>query len=434
MDHCTVAFNTNAGYGGGVANGGVFYSQNSIFAGNSTEDFAGVLTSQGYNLIENTNGCTITNSETGDIYGVDPLLGPLQDNGGPTWTCALLPGSRCIDQGTSGGLSTDQRAVPRPYVVPGIPEPPGGDGSDIGAFEWTPPPSAFQISLNGSPTASVPCALTITVVDQYQKTSTLVAGDHNFTFGGLAVADDGTYPTITDKYGNPVNLGSLTTITFTNGVNSAGGSLVAYKAQTATLTGSDAASGLTTSGPGGFGASLTIANVAPLGGTHFLVTTVGTPLLVSVSTLANLDYDANHDLLTITAVSPISTNGPANNVSLAGGTITYTPAAGFVGADQFTYTISDGYGGTATSTANVTVRLAHATSTFNYISPPDGNGNVNLRGYGIPGRAYDVQRSTDLLTWTTISGPTGINALGNALLLYTDNPGSGMAFYRFAVH
>jgi len=59
MDHCTVAFNTNGGSSSGVENRGVFYSQNSIFAGNGTNDFSGVLTSQGYNLIQDTNGCTI---------------------------------------------------------------------------------------------------------------------------------------------------------------------------------------------------------------------------------------------------------------------------------------------------------------------------------------------------------------------------------------
>jgi len=161
---------------------------------------------------------------------------------------------------------------------------------------------------------------------------------------------------------------------------------------------------------------------------------VSTSLVVSVSTLANLDYDANHDLLTIPVVSPTSTNGGTVFLNGDDSHIQYNPPSGYVGSDQFTYTVSDGYGGTATSTANVTVRLGHATSTFNYISPPYGNGNVNLRGYGIPGHRYDVQRSTDLVTWTTISGTDGVTAAANAIILYMDNPGSGTAFYRFAVH
>jgi hypothetical protein len=116
-------------------NDGIFRAEDSIFSGNGSNDFSGVLISEGYNLIQNTNGCTITGkNRTGDIYGADPLLGPLQDNGGPTWTHALLPGSPAIDAGSSGGLNTDQRGAPRPYDVPGIPN--AADGSDIGAFEY----------------------------------------------------------------------------------------------------------------------------------------------------------------------------------------------------------------------------------------------------------------------------------------------------------
>lgn len=61
----------------------------------------------------------------------DPLLGPLQDNGGPTWTHALLPGSPAIDAGSnaaahSAGLTTDQRGTVRF----------GGAAVDIGAVEF----------------------------------------------------------------------------------------------------------------------------------------------------------------------------------------------------------------------------------------------------------------------------------------------------------
>ena len=50
-----------------------------------------------YSLIENLGSMSIVG--TGNIVGVDPMLGPLQDNGGPTWTHALLPGSPAIDAG-----------------------------------------------------------------------------------------------------------------------------------------------------------------------------------------------------------------------------------------------------------------------------------------------------------------------------------------------
>ncbi len=80
-------------------------------------------TSLGYNL-EDAATCAL--SGAGDLSNVEPLLGPLADNGGPTLTHALLPSSPAIDAGDNAGCpSTDQRGVARPQ----------GMRCDIGAFE-----------------------------------------------------------------------------------------------------------------------------------------------------------------------------------------------------------------------------------------------------------------------------------------------------------
>ncbi len=190
------------------------------------------------------------------------------------------------------------------------------------------------------------------------------------------------------------------------------------------------------SGGGGFltstGSLTQVIDTPPTAGAHNLGATLNTPLAVSATTLAGLDYDADGDPLTITAVGSAS----HGTVGLSGGTITYTPTTSYVGTDAFTYTISDGYtGGTATSTANVTVRLGKATSVL--YPPTVGIGVVNLVGYGIPGHAYDVQRSPDLSTWTTISltaYASGITAAANGIVLYTDTNPLSTAYYRLAVH
>jgi hypothetical protein len=79
------------------------------------------------------------------------MLGPLQDNGGPTATQTLLPGSPAIDKGgAADGVTTDQRGRFRPVDDPSIAPAGGGDNSDIGAFEM----QAAQ-SLNISTRASV---------------------------------------------------------------------------------------------------------------------------------------------------------------------------------------------------------------------------------------------------------------------------------------
>lgn len=171
-------------------------------------------------------------------------------------------------------------------------------------------------------------------------------------------------------------------------------------------------------------------NRPPVGGTHYLTTLMNTNnFKVSAATLAGLDYDADGDTLTITSVNSPSTQG--GTVSLSGGNVTYTPASGFAGTDTFTYTISDGFtGGTATSTANVTVRLGNATSSFT-ASSFHGT-EADLRGYGIPTHQYDVQVSTDMVNWSTL---TTVTAAGNGIILYTNySSPQPTAFYRFAVH
>jgi hypothetical protein len=70
------------------------------------------------------------------LIGVDPQIGPLQNNGGPTLTHALQPGSPVIDKGKRlSQATTDQRGVTRPNDNPAVANAAGGDGSDIGAYE-----------------------------------------------------------------------------------------------------------------------------------------------------------------------------------------------------------------------------------------------------------------------------------------------------------
>ena len=145
----TIAGNTANGdavgttdFGGGVfKNTGSLTFRNSILTDNlhlnptgppSNDECFGGITSAGNNIATVVIGaiCTIT----GSYAAVGASLGPLQNNGGPTWTHALLTGSLAIDAGNvvSGCtdnvgaiLATDQRGVQRPF----------GPACDIGAVE-----------------------------------------------------------------------------------------------------------------------------------------------------------------------------------------------------------------------------------------------------------------------------------------------------------
>ena len=104
--------------------------------GVSGANLSGTITSLGYNLSNDDGGGYLT--ATGDQINTDPMLGPLQDNGSPTFTHSLLPRSPAIDKGKSlSGSTTDQRGegFPRTVDNPGIANASGGDGTDIGAFE-----------------------------------------------------------------------------------------------------------------------------------------------------------------------------------------------------------------------------------------------------------------------------------------------------------
>ena len=90
----------NYGNGGCIWNGETVEIGNTILnSGQPDNIFSsfGTVTSNGYNLSSDNGGGYLNGP--GDQINTDPLLGPLQDNGGPTLTYALLPGSPAIDAG-----------------------------------------------------------------------------------------------------------------------------------------------------------------------------------------------------------------------------------------------------------------------------------------------------------------------------------------------
>jgi hypothetical protein len=142
----------NEGYGIEKQAGSVTL-QNTILAHNTNTDcysdsfydYYGSFTSLGYNLIGNYQHCIIAST---DILNANPNLGPLQDNGGPTFTNALNPGSQAMNAGNPDGcagsaglLTTDQRGFPR------------NGRCDIGAYEaqWTDFHAYLPVITNGNP-------------------------------------------------------------------------------------------------------------------------------------------------------------------------------------------------------------------------------------------------------------------------------------------
>ena len=94
-------FSDNSAFGGpsgGIANfSGALQLGSTILNASSISNSSGTITSLGYNLSSDDGGGFLT--ATGDQINTTPMLGPLQDNGGPIFTHALLTGSPAIDAG-----------------------------------------------------------------------------------------------------------------------------------------------------------------------------------------------------------------------------------------------------------------------------------------------------------------------------------------------
>ena len=138
--------------------------------GETVSNVSATITSLGYNLSSDDGGGFLTGP--GDTINTDPMLGPLQDNGGPTFTCALLPGSPAINAGDPNFTPPpdfDQRGPGFPRVAYGridigafaVQKLPDSDGDGVpDMFDQCPntPPGAI-IDSNGCSIAQlVPCA------------------------------------------------------------------------------------------------------------------------------------------------------------------------------------------------------------------------------------------------------------------------------------
>ena len=264
-------------------NGTFSYNVNGTAAG---PDVSGAATSQGHNLIGEANGSSgwVGSDLTGTITSpLNAQLGPLQNNGGPTPTLALLATSPAIDAGDDAVLSapynltTDQRGLPRF----------NGLHVDIGAFEFGGTELVTSLADNGLGTlrqAIASAAPGDRITFSPQVTGTIALTNGELLIGGLLniVGPGATILTISGNHSNRVfhvspsgtlNLYGLTIAngsvtgasgaTGTGGANGYGGGM--FDEGTANLTdcilisntaaGGTGGTGFNATGPGGYGAT-----------------------------------------------------------------------------------------------------------------------------------------------------------------------------------
>jgi hypothetical protein len=174
--------------GGSYHGGGLFVAygapvlHNTLIAGNFRDatgttraDVFGALHPGGdYTLIGDGTGMTgLSNGVNGNQVGsaadpIDPLLGPLDDNGGPTLTHALLSGSPALNAGGPDQLEVaDQRGVVR------------AGGVNIGAYQAS--ASAFVVTVPAMATAGMPFDVTVKAVDAFGQVALGYTGTVTFS-------------------------------------------------------------------------------------------------------------------------------------------------------------------------------------------------------------------------------------------------------------
>jgi hypothetical protein len=187
------------GTAGGIINAAVLTISNTILktgASGINIDNRATVTSLGYNLSNDNGGGFLT--ATGDQINIDPMLGPLQDNGGPTLTHAPFSNSPAIDKGKDiGATGRDQRGNVRPVSFDASVTPPaGGDRSDIGAVELPPQGIYGTISYCSNPVPGPVPNVTLTLTGD-ATTSTMTDGSGNYQF--LSLAAGGSYTVTPSK-------------------------------------------------------------------------------------------------------------------------------------------------------------------------------------------------------------------------------------------
>jgi hypothetical protein len=170
-------------------------------------------------------------------------------------------------------------------------------------------------------------------------------------------------------------------------------------------------------------------NTPPVAGSDTISRYATQGVKVRLSILLAQASDADNDTLGI-SVSSISANG--GTITTSGDWVFYTPASGFTSADSFTYTITDGHGGSSIGTVTVAILTDDAVGQ-NLVIVDQGSGSFLIKGSGIPGRTYRMQYNDSLSTtpdnWVDFSSGS-VTADSTGAFQFTDTSGNSGRYYR----
>ena len=345
LTSCTISGNSATAGPGGIALGGGVFSNgstlgivaNTIIAGNTCANAPDILNpfaSQGHNFIGNSDGGSgFTNGVNGDQVGsgaspIDPKLAPLANNGGPTATMALLPGSPAIDAGDPNfnpnsftpPLTTDQRGQPRVLDGDAV----AGAIVDIGAVEFASSNADLAgLTLSAGTLSPAFAAATTSYTARVSNTNASITLTPTAANGGAKITVNGASVASGSASGDlALDVGANNVFTIV--VTAQDGT---PKSTTVTVT----------------------RNTLPTAPNGTATATTGDQKTI---TIPFPDTDADGDPVTL-LFAPSVAHLTVNSIS--GNDVTFTPAANYVGDVALGYFVSDDQGDGASGTITVTI-------------------------------------------------------------------------------
>jgi hypothetical protein len=281
---------------------------------------------------------------------------------------------------------------------------------------------AFQQSKAASPTTSnrAPVAVADSV--------TVVSGSSNNSIAVLANDSDADGDTLSISAVSAPSKGSA----------SISGKNIVYNSNTGS-SGTDSFTYTVSDGKGGSAqgtVTVTITAAAVANRAPVAVSDTATVAANAAATLINVlanDSDADGDTLSLTAVGATSAGGTA---TLSGNQISYTPKAGYSGTETFSYTVSDGKGGSAQGTVTVTITPAVVVNRVPVAVNDTATVAANAAATLINVLANDSDADGDTLSLTAVGATSagGTATLSGNQISYTPKAGySGTETFSYTV-
>lgn len=337
-----------------------------------------------------------------------PNIAPTAGNNGPicggstlNLTASTISGATYAWTGPNGFTS----ALQNPTIANATTAASGTYSVTATVGGWTSSAATTSATVNAAPATSAISGGSTAAIGQVGKVYSVTA-----TSGSSYAWTVPTGATITAGGTGPNN--NQVTVTF----GSASGNVTVTETTASGCSGS-AVSQAVTVGP----------NHAPAVRNNSLTTPMNTPAIFANAKLLAGATDADPDTLAVTAAGT-TTAGATVVWSITG--VSYTPPSNFTGTDSYTFTVSDGQGGTAVGTVTVTVTANSGVSPNVVSGPSYSSGTFRATFAGIPNYTYKVQCSEfSSGSWTYLKDATA-GADGKFEVVDVPPPGMTTRYYR----